>query len=211
MNCNHTDCGAGTISHKRVIRTAVTELIFPSMILWKICRNQTVCMSSERHNSLSLDCRDEAMTDWLGSRIAESVASGLVIELNGQLGAGKTRLVRAICAGLQIDTAQVSSPTFVLLQLYTDGRIPVAHFDTYRLGDTDEFLAIGADEFMNNGEWLCLVEWAGRVAECLPADRLRIDISAISAAARLVQFTSTGIISASLLQRIRENIQKSDG
>lgn len=168
-------------------------------------------MSSARHNFLSLDCPDEAMTDWLGARIAAAVATGMVIELNGQLGAGKTRLVRAICAGLQIDTSQVNSPTFVLLQLYTDGLIPVAHFDTYRLADMDEFLAIGADDFMNSGEWLCLIEWAERVAECLPPDRLRIDISATNASARNVQITSTGQMSTSLLQRIRENTQKSDG
>ncbi|MCA9009103.1 MAG: tRNA (adenosine(37)-N6)-threonylcarbamoyltransferase complex ATPase subunit type 1 TsaE [Planctomycetaceae bacterium] len=168
-------------------------------------------MSSERHNLLSLDCPDEAMTDWLGACIADVVVRGMVIELNGQLGAGKTRLVRAICGNLQIDTAQVNSPTFVLLQLYTDGRIPVAHFDTYRLADMDEFLAIGADDFMNSGEWLCLIEWAERVTECLPPDRLRIDISATNASARHFQITSTGQMSTALLQRIRENTQTSDG
>ena len=162
-------------------------------------------------DSFSIDCCDEAATDRLGARIAECVIEGLVIELNGQLGAGKTRLVRAICQALGIDTAQVNSPTFVLLQLYTDGRIPVAHFDTYRLGDIDEFLAIGADEFTNSNDWLCLIEWADRVADCLPDDRLRINISATSADARHVIFTNTGNMSYELQQRIRESSMRSDG
>lgn len=164
-------------------------------------------MPTNRGDFLSIDCCDEAATDRLGACIARSVVDGMVVELNGQLGAGKTRLVRAICKALGIDTSHVSSPTFVLLQLYTDGRIPVAHFDTYRLGDTDEFLAIGADEFTNSSEWLCLIEWAERVAECLPADRLRIDISATSADARHVVLSSTGSTSATLLQRIRKNTE----
>ena len=170
-------------------------------------------MPAHRSDSLSIDidCCDEAATDRLGACIAESVVEGLVVELNGQLGSGKTRLVRAVCAALGIDTTHVNSPTFVLLQLYTDGRIPVAHFDTYRLGDIDEFMAIGADEFTNSSDWLCLIEWAERVAECLPEDRLRIDISATSADARHFVLSSTGSSSAALLQRIRQNTDRSHG
>jgi len=162
-------------------------------------------MPANLGNSLSIDCDDEAATDRLGACIAESVVEGLVVELNGQLGAGKTRLVRAICESLGIDITQVNSPTFVLLQLYTDGRIPVAHFDTYRLGDTDEFMAIGADEFTNSSDWLCLIEWAERVVECLPDDRLRVDISATSVNARHFVLSSTGSKGTALLQRIRRN------
>ncbi|MBC7968482.1 MAG: tRNA (adenosine(37)-N6)-threonylcarbamoyltransferase complex ATPase subunit type 1 TsaE [Fuerstia sp.] len=162
-------------------------------------------MPTERSDSFSVDCHDEAATDRLGACIASSLVDGVVVELNGQLGAGKTRLVRAICKTLGVDTTHVNSPTFVLLQLYTDGRIPVAHFDTYRLGDIDEFLAIGADEFTNSNDWLCLIEWAERVAECLPDDRLRIDISATSADARHVVLSSTGSNSSALLRRIRQN------
>lgn len=166
-------------------------------------------MSRTCGDSIRFDCPDEAATDRLGAQIAKSVVEGIVVELNGQLGAGKTRLVRAISDGLGIDTAQVNSPTFVLLQLYTDGRVPLAHFDTYRLGDADEFLAIGADEFTNSSDWLCLIEWGERVAEFLPDDRLRISISATSADARHVCITSTGSVSSALLQRIRENMTES--
>jgi tRNA threonylcarbamoyladenosine biosynthesis protein TsaE len=171
----------------------------------------TASMHPAFPESFAVDCRDEAATDRLGACIADSLVHGVVIELNGQLGSGKTRLVRAICAALGIDTTQVNSPTFVLLQLYTDGRIPVAHFDTYRLGDTDEFMAIGAEEFTSSSDWICLIEWGERVAVCLPDDRLRIDISATSADARHVVLTSTGGVSSALLQRIRQNTGQPHG
>lgn len=160
-------------------------------------------MSLPQNEKLVVTCSDESATDRLGASIAEAITSGFVIELNGQLGAGKTRLVRAICGSLGIDTKQVNSPTFVLLQLYTDGRIPVAHFDTYRLGDVDEFLAIGADEFTQHSDWLCLIEWAERVTECLPTDRLRIDITATDADSRRFEFSGSGLSSFTLLQRIK--------
>lgn len=168
-------------------------------------------MSLPQNEKLVVTCSDETETDSLGASIADAITSGIVIELNGQLGAGKTRLVRAICGALGIDTKQVNSPTFVLLQLYTDGRIPVAHFDTYRLGDVDEFLAIGADEFTQNSDWLCLIEWAERVNECLPFDRLRIDISATNAESRRFELTSCGPSSFILLQRITENVNPPRG
>ena len=161
-------------------------------------------MSLPQTEKLFVTCSDKSATDRLGASIAEAITDGIVIELNGQLGAGKTRLVRAICGTLGIDTNQVNSPTFVLLQLYTDGRIPVAHFDTYRLGDVDEFLAIGSDEFTHNSDWLCLIEWAERVHECLPVDRLRIDITATDADSRRFEFTAWGSASIRLLQRITE-------
>ncbi len=168
-------------------------------------------MSLPQNEKLVVMCSDESGTDRLGASIAESITDGIVIELNGQLGAGKTRLVRAICGSLGIDTNKVNSPTFVLLQLYTDGRIPVAHFDTFRLGDIDEFLAIGSDEFTQGGDWLCLIEWAERINECLPVDRLQIDISATDADSRRFEFHSFGPSSARLLQRIRENESRSRG
>ena len=168
-------------------------------------------MSLPQNEKLVVTCSDESGTDRLGASIAESITDGIVIELNGQLSAGKTRLVRAICGSLGIDTNKVNSPTFVLLQMYTDGRIPVAHFDTYRLGDIDEFLAIGSDEFTQGGDWLCLIEWAERVKECLPADRLRIDISATAADSRRFEFSGSGPSSARLVQSIKENESRSRG
>ena len=207
MKCSRIDCGDGIIIRRVAILTAAMARISPSMTLWKRHQIRSVRMSTRPPDFLQIECCDATATDRLGAQIAKSVRDGSVIELNGQLGSGKTRLVRAICDALGIDTSHVNSPTFVLLQLYTDGRIPVAHFDTYRLGDVDEFIAIGAEEFTNSNDWLCLIEWGERVIECLPDDRLRINISATSADARNFDFTSTGPGSSALLQRIRETAE----
>jgi tRNA threonylcarbamoyladenosine biosynthesis protein TsaE len=147
--------------------------------------------------------QSEAETDSLGLRVAQALKTGIVVALNGQLGSGKTRFVRSLCAGLGINIDHVNSPTFVIQQLYTDGRIPVAHFDTYRLADVDEFLSIGADEFLNSDEWLCLIEWAERVQEILPPDHLTITIRQTGTTSREFHFSSGGPSSKSILDRLR--------
>ncbi len=155
---------------------------------------------NQMSKSLIVLCRDEAATDALGAATADAISSGITIALNGQLGSGKTRFVRALCQRLGIDTSTVNSPTFVILQLYSDGRIPVAHMDTYRLADTDEFLAIGAEEFLFSDEWLNLVEWAERVEPVLPEDRIEIRIVQTAELQREFTLTSSGPRSRSILE-----------
>lgn len=157
-------------------------------------------------DALLFRSRCETDTDRFSLALASAVQNGLTIALNGQLGAGKTRLVRGLCVALGVSEDHVSSPTFVLMQLYTDGRIPVAHFDTYRLGDPEEFLAIGADEYLNSGEWLCLVEWADRVADILPDDRLTIRISHTGENERLMEVSANGPASLAVLSQLRRNL-----
>jgi len=154
------------------------------------------------NSRLSFVSHSEAETDRIGGVLAQALTGGIIIALNGQLGSGKTRLVRSICASLEIDTIQVNSPTFVLLQLYVDGRIPVAHFDTYRLEDIDEFLAIGAEDYLDSDQWLCLIEWAERVAEVLPADRLTLNIEQIGQTDRSFELQASGPRSAEVLERV---------
>ncbi|MFM7039960.1 MAG: tRNA (adenosine(37)-N6)-threonylcarbamoyltransferase complex ATPase subunit type 1 TsaE [Planctomycetaceae bacterium] len=141
---------------------------------------------------LSVACDSEADTQRLAEALAAQLSPGFTIALDGELGAGKTHFARALCRALGIDDEQVSSPTFVLLQLYTDGRIPVAHFDTWRLGGSDEFLAIGSEEYLHSSEWLCLIEWACRVSECLPDDHLQITIQHTGPESRRFALTATG-------------------
>lgn len=108
-----------------------------------------------------------------GQRLGRLLFPGAVVALTGQLGAGKTHLVRAIAEGLGItDSRVVNSPTFVLIQEY-DARLPIYHFDAYRLRDPREFFDLGVHEYFA-GDGVCLVEWADRVAPCLPAEHLRI-------------------------------------
>ncbi len=118
---------------------------------------------------------NEADTDQLGRQLAERINPGTVISLNGPLGAGKTRLVKAIAGALGFDATKVTSPTFVLVNEYRGGRLPVYHFDVYRLKDIDEFMELGPDEYFE-GDGVCLVEWGNRVAECLPRDAWTVDI-----------------------------------
>jgi len=118
-------------------------------------------------------------TDQLGVALAGSLRPGSVIALIGTLGAGKTRLVQAVAAALGVPRENVTSPTFVLVNEYRGGKMPIYHFDTYRLKDDDEFVNLGAEEyFFSNG--LTFVEWADRVGHLLPDERIEISIEVIA-------------------------------
>ena len=115
-------------------------------------------------------------------RSAGSSGPGLVIGLVGPLGAGKTRLVRAIAEGLGVDPSAIASPTFVLIHEY-EGRIPVYHFDAYRLDRPEAFEALGVADYWDAGG-ICLVEWADRVLGLLPADAWIVRIEPVDSARR---------------------------
>ncbi len=102
----------------------------------------------------------------LGRRIGESAAPGSVFTLIGDLGVGKTVLTQGVAAGLGI-TGPVSSPTFTILQVYDEGRIPFYHFDVYRIGDISEMDEIGYEDYFF-GDGICIVEWANLIEELLP-------------------------------------------
>lgn len=134
--------------------------------------------------------------------MAGVLAGGDVVALVGELGAGKTRLVRAIVSGLCSPNQRVSSPTFVLMQRY-DGPIPVFHFDAYRMADVDEFVELGVEEIFADGG-VCMIEWADRVASALPADRLQIDIRVAGPASREFVLSGTGRRSNTIVQTIAD-------
>ena len=152
----------------------------------------------------SFQAGDERQTECLGTAIAGVLEPGSVVTLLGELGTGKTRLVRAIAAGLQVDPETVAGPTFVLIREYS-GRLPVFHFDVYRLADTDEFLEIGAEEFLY-GSGVCLVEWADRVSAVLPADVLEIRITATGPTSRMFALCGTGPRSRQLLSAVQHTL-----
>jgi tRNA threonylcarbamoyladenosine biosynthesis protein TsaE len=123
----------------------------------------------------TLEIANLAATEAFGARLAACLFPGAVVALTGPLGAGKTHLVRAVARGLGIaDAGQVTSPTFVLIQEY-DARLPVYHFDAYRLKTEAEFADLGVYEYFQ-GSGICLVEWADKVAGCLPQERLTVNI-----------------------------------
>jgi tRNA threonylcarbamoyladenosine biosynthesis protein TsaE len=120
---------------------------------------------------------NEQDTDRLGAALADVLPPGTVVGLIGTLGAGKTRLVQAVAAAMGIPRDNVTSPTFVLVNEYSGGRLPIYHFDTYRLKDDDEFVNLGPDEYFDSNG-LTFVEWADRVADLLPSERIEITIDA---------------------------------
>ena len=125
----------------------------------------------------------------MGRALGEVAEPGLVVALIGPLGAGKTLFVRGVAAGLDVPASQiVNSPTFVLIQEYA-GRLPIFHFDTYRLARPDQFAELGPHEYFE-GNGICLVEWADRVIEFLPPDRLDVNIELLGESSRRIKFSA---------------------
>lgn len=123
---------------------------------------------------ISIDVSDSTQTTALGRRLGALLFPGAVIALIGPLGAGKTHFVRAVVEGLGGDGRRVSSPTFALIHEY-EARLPVYHFDTYRLPNEAAFAELGVAEYFD-GAGVCLVEWADRVEMILPPEHLRVMI-----------------------------------
>ncbi|MGO4972607.1 tRNA (adenosine(37)-N6)-threonylcarbamoyltransferase complex ATPase subunit type 1 TsaE [[Clostridium] aminophilum] len=110
----------------------------------------------------------------LGKKLGEEAHAGDVWTLDGDLGVGKTVFTQGFAAGIGV-TEPVSSPTFTIVQEYHDGRIPLYHFDVYRIEDPDEMEEIGYDDYFF-GDGVCLIEWADQVREILPEHLHRVTI-----------------------------------
>ena len=115
-----------------------------------------------------------AETHALGKQIGETARPGDVYTLVGDLGVGKTVFTQGIADGLGI-TEPVSSPTFTIVQVYEEGRMPFYHFDVYRIGDIEEMDEIGYEDYFY-GEGLCMIEWANLIEEILPDKRYDVTI-----------------------------------
>lgn len=110
----------------------------------------------------------------LGQQIGRECTPGQVYTLIGDLGVGKTVFTQGVASGLEI-TEPVNSPTFTIVQVYEEGRLPFYHFDVYRIGDVEEMEEIGYEDYFY-GEGLCLIEWANLIEEILPEHYSRITI-----------------------------------
>lgn len=109
---------------------------------------------------------DPRETFAIGEQLGQEAEPGQVYTLIGDLGVGKTVLTQGVAAGLQI-TDPVNSPTFTIVQIYEEGRLPFYHFDVYRIGDPEEMEEIGYEDYFY-GEGVCLIEWANLIEELLP-------------------------------------------
>ena len=125
----------------------------------------------EKHKIISKSPED---TVALGKQIGESVAPGSVLTLVGDLGVGKTVFTQGLAEGLGISDA-VNSPTFTIVQIYEEGRIPLYHLDVYRIGDISEMDEIGYEDYFY-GDGVCLIEWANLIEELLPERYVEIRI-----------------------------------
>lgn len=121
---------------------------------------------ADQKNYRTIETGSEQETFKLGRKLGESAMPGQIYALCGDLGVGKTVLTKGIAAGLGI-TEPVCSPTFTILQVYEEGRLPLYHFDVYRIGDILEMDEIGYEDYFF-GEGLCLIEWADLIKEILP-------------------------------------------
>ncbi len=142
-------------------------------------------------NPIAIDVQCLAGTEALGRRLGALLFPGAVIALIGPLGAGKTQLARAIAVGLNIpNPAVVNSPTFVLIQEYA-ARLPIYHFDAYRLGSEADFADLGVHEYFQ-GNGVCLVEWADKVPTTLPRERLEMRIAITGDESRRMEVAALG-------------------
>lgn len=129
-------------------------------------------MTDIENLEIQLNSSEETLK--LGEIIGKSLNPGSIIALVGDLGAGKTVLVKGIAKGLEV-LEEPNSPTFVIMNSY-EGRIPLYHFDLYRLSDEEELLGIGYDEYFF-GDGVAAVEWADRVEGIFPKHTIRIEIT----------------------------------
>ncbi len=116
----------------------------------------------------------EEETEDLGCRLGQAVGPGAVIAFTGDLGAGKTAFTRGLARGLEI-LDRVTSPTFTIVNEYEGGRLPLFHFDLYRLGSADELFDIGWEDYRVR-DGVCAVEWSEHAGDILDGDAIRVEI-----------------------------------
>lgn len=119
-------------------------------------------------------------TENLGAKLGKLLKPGDVIALDGDLGAGKTQFTRGVAMGLGLEYGDVCSPTFTIVNEYVEpeDKIPLFHFDTYRLGGVDDFLDSGLDEYFYR-DGVCVIEWSSIIEELLPENTILITITGV--------------------------------
>lgn len=121
-----------------------------------------------------IETRSSEETFEAGRKLGEKAVPGQVVTLMGDLGVGKTVFTQGLARGLEI-TEPVSSPTFTIVQVYEEGRLPFYHFDVYRIGDVEEMDEVGFDDYIM-GDGVSLIEWADLIEEILPEKRTEVRI-----------------------------------
>lgn len=153
-------------------------------------------------SSLDLLLSSPGETESFGNAIGQLLRGGEVLALIGELGAGKTALVRGIVAGLGAPAASVTSPTFLLVHEY-QGRLPIIHIDLYRLQKLEETESIGLSDYLAD-DVAVAIEWADRFPQLLPDDRLEVRLAHRTRTTRRALLEARGSRSRLLLARIKK-------
>ncbi len=153
-------------------------------------------MDSERRmlaamKQFALSSSSERETVRLGKRIGRLLKGGMTIGLVGNLGSGKTTLIKGIASGVGVPTQDVKSPTFVLFHVYK-GKFPVYHFDLYRLSNQSDLEMIGFNEFANDPKTISVVEWAEKGLALFPRDHLMIELADEGSNCRKITVRASG-------------------
>jgi tRNA threonylcarbamoyladenosine biosynthesis protein TsaE len=143
-------------------------------------------------------------TRQLGSLVGQAAQPGDVIALQGELGAGKTNFAQGIALGLGV-TEDVNSPTFILANEYTTGRVPLYHVDAYRVRDAEEARGFGLDDYIL-GDGVTVIEWADRVRDALPHDVLLVEFEYVGENERAIRFHASGPRAETILQEMNTHL-----
>ncbi len=139
---------------------------------------------------MRLNSHSVAQTHAIGQRLAKQLQPGDVLLMLGDMGAGKSELTRGIAKGLGI-TGYVTSPTFTILQVHDEGRMPLYHFDWYRLSDVEELYELSMDEYLY-GDGVSVIEWPSRAEEAIPEQYLEIELIPAGDDERIIELCPCG-------------------
>ncbi len=140
----------------------------------------------------------------IGRAIAANLAAGDILLVSGQLGSGKTVLVKGMAEGLGVPRDKIVSPTFTLIREYP-GELPLYHFDLYRLSREQDILALGPEEYFY-GSGVCAIEWPERLGSLLPPEHLAIRLSVLDTRARGITFHASGRRYTVLMEKVHADI-----
>lgn len=146
-------------------------------------------------------------TERLGYIIGKVLNRSIVISMTGDLGAGKTTLTQSIAKGLSVDD-YITSPTFTIINEYV-GRLPLYHFDVYRINDLDEMYDLGYEEYFYS-EGVVIIEWANIIEELLPKERVHIEIKKIENNSREIIIRAIGEKYLDIIKNIEEELKKDE-
>ena len=141
----------------------------------------------------------------IGRTIARNLKKGDIICLFGELGSGKTVLTKGIAWGLRIKSRMIISPSFVLIRQYNGPRLPLYHFDLYRLKEQKDILSLGYEEYLYD-EGVTVIEWADRLKSLIPNEYLKIELLLRANTQRLLKFSGIGERYKELLGKVYEDI-----